>query len=455
MTLAYRNEELLGMVDKEAGTVDRRIYSEQDIYELELERIFARAWNFMAHDSQIPNPGDFFQTVIGEDRVICVRDNDGMPQVLVNTCRHRGNAICRADEGHATSFMCTYHGWTYDLKGALVGVPGFKEVYHEELDRENWGLIKAGQVDTFSGFIFATLDAEAPPLYEYLGEVARIGLNLLAARGDIAMVGGVGKYVIPCNWKLAADNSWDFYHPYFSHASAFMSGIGQAQPAAAGKEEPPPPSAPSGSTTRLLQIQIVALGEYGHALSGPVLTEEMANRGTYTGGGHAWRKTERAKEMLTQVGLDSFGYSNVFPNCWVAQINGQICLRMPKGPSKTEMWWFTFVDKAMSQEVRQKHINGVMHTFGPAGMLEQEDGENWEQSTIGTRGIVSREYPLNYSLNRGKGEIIDDETGPAHIKTHVNEHAQLWYYRGWADWMAAESWPELLANHSPSPQGYV
>ena len=114
-----------------------------------------RAWNFVAHDSQIPNPGDFFMNFIGEDRIIVVRDNDGNVQVLVNTCRHRGNAICRAEEGHATSFMCTYHGWTYDLKGALVGVPGFKEVYHAELDRENWGLIKAAKVDSFRGFIFA------------------------------------------------------------------------------------------------------------------------------------------------------------------------------------------------------------------------------------------------------------------------------------------------------------
>ena len=154
MTIAYRGEEMLRMVDPETGTVDRRIFADRDIYEMELERIFARAWNFMCHDSQIPNPGDFFMTFIGEDRVICVRNNDGNPQVLVNTCRHRGNAVCRAEEGHATSFMCTYHGWTYDLKGSLVGVPGFKEVYHEELDRENWGLIKAGKVDSFKGFIF-------------------------------------------------------------------------------------------------------------------------------------------------------------------------------------------------------------------------------------------------------------------------------------------------------------
>ena len=139
MTIASRSEEMLRTVNLETGTVDRRIFFEQDIYDLEMERIFARAWNFMAHDSQIPNPGDFFMTFIGEDRVICVRDNEGKPQVLVNSCRHRGNAICRADEGHATSFMCTYHGWTYDLKGAFVGVPGFKEVYHEELDRGELG----------------------------------------------------------------------------------------------------------------------------------------------------------------------------------------------------------------------------------------------------------------------------------------------------------------------------
>src|SRR5688572_1723339 len=194
--------EMLALVDPEKGTVDRRIFYDQAIYELELEQIFARAWNFMCHDTQIPNPGDFFMSFIGEDRVIVVRDNEGNPQVLVNSCRHRGNAVCRAEEGHASSFMCTYHGWTYDLKGNLVGVPGFKEVYHEELDRERWGLIRAPQVDSYQGFVFATMDAAAPGLYEYLGEGGRWGIDLLAVQGNMVAVGGVHKFSINCNWKF-------------------------------------------------------------------------------------------------------------------------------------------------------------------------------------------------------------------------------------------------------------
>src|SRR6266550_2217779 len=186
---ALRAADFAPMVDTESGLVDRRIFSNEEIYRLELEQIFARAWNFMAHDSQIPNPGDFFSTYIGEDRVIVVRDKSGNPQVLLNTCRHRGNAVCRAEEGHASSFMCTYHGWTYDLQGNLIGVPGLKEIYHDDLKREEWGLIKA-KVDSYGGFIFATLAPDAPPLDEYLGDVAKIGINQMIARGNTRVVDG-------------------------------------------------------------------------------------------------------------------------------------------------------------------------------------------------------------------------------------------------------------------------
>ena len=443
MTIAYRDEEMLHMVDPETGTVDRRIFAEKDIYELEMERIFARAWNFMCHDSQIPNPGDFFMSFIGEDRVIAVRDNDGNPQVLVNTCRHRGNAICRAEEGHATSFMCTYHGWTYDLKGTLVGVPGFKEVYHEELDRENWGLIKAAHVDSYKGFIFANMDPEAIGLNEFLNPVGRMGLDMMAHKGNLQVIGGIQKYTIQCNWKLAADNVYDWYHPQLTHASSSMSGYGFRRPGLN--------NIASGQGNSLLREHMVVLGDYGHGISGPrqVEGQESPLAGS-PGQDDSWRETPEAKAALGPDAMRSRGHSHIFPNCWVTA-GDQISVRMPKGPSKTEIWWFTLLDPDKDPEIYNSKFYRANHTFGPSGMLEQEDGENWGESTRGTHGLVAKKFPLNYAMGLGRGEVLDDEGSPPRIETSVNEHAQFWLYRGWADWMSAPSWADLRANHTPPP----
>ena len=442
MTIAYRNEEMLGMVNAEDGTVDRRIFAEQDIYERELEQIFARAWNFMCHDSQIPNPGDFFMSFIGEDRVICVRDNDGNPQVLVNTCRHRGNAICRAEEGHATSFMCTYHGWTYDLKGALVGVPGFKEVYHEELDRDNWGLIKAGRVDSFKGFIFATMDPQAPDLDEYLGEVGRMGLNMLALHGDNKAVGGILKYNIPCNWKFATDNVWDFYHGITTHASAYIATT-------------PPDSHIRNSKGRYVARNLSFLAPYGHVMAGPAQSlERNANESSARnrGANSEWREKPETKAELGRMGMQAGGHPHIFPNMWIT--GNQVILRLPKGPRNTEHWFFTLLDDALTAEEKDGQRNGALHGFGPAGFWEQDDGENWGESTSGMRGVISSRYPLNYGMNIGRGEVIEEEDAPPYVESGVAEHAQLWYYRNWANWMAADSWDALHSNQ-PVATGVV
>jgi phenylpropionate dioxygenase-like ring-hydroxylating dioxygenase large terminal subunit len=437
MTLQQeRRPDLLRTVDTDQCTVDRRIFFDQDIYELELERIFARAWNFMAHDSMIPNPGDFFMTFIGEDRVICVRDNEGNPQVLVNSCRHRGNAVCRAEEGHATSFMCTYHGWTYDLKGALVGVPGFKEVYHEELDRENWGLIRAAKVDSYKGFIFATMDPDAPDLDDYLGDVGKISLSFIAERDGAKVVPGVQKYIIPCNWKFAVDNVWDYYHGQVSHASADVSGYGNQ------KRKPL-----SGSGN--FRHHLCMLGEYGHIVSGPLLTDELGpeQKGKVT---EAWRLTDKAKAEMGPAGIRSNGHPHVFPNLWITQAC-QVGLRLPRGPKSTEIWWFSMVETGLPQEDQNYRRYRANHTFGPAGMLEQDDGENWGQSTRGMVGAVSTKYPLHYGMSHSHDPLIVEEGSPPYAETNVTEHAQLWHYRAWAEWMAAGSWDDLRANHSQPP----
>jgi len=429
-------DQMRRYVDAEKGVVDRRIFSDPDIFQLEMEQIFARAWLFMAHDSQIPNPGDFFLTNMGEDRVIVVRDNDGQAQVLVNSCRHRGNAICRADEGHATSFMCTYHGWTFDLQGKLVGVPGFKEVYHEELDRENWGLIKAAQVDSYKGFIFATMDGEAPPLDEFLGDVGRLGISLIADRGDMKVAPGILKYVIPCNWKFASDNTWDWYHVGISHASAVLSGYLKR------------PDNPSPNSI-LAREHIVWPGEYGHVVAGPAISEMINRERTATlGVEEAWRDAEQAQRSLGPAGIRSTGHPHIFPNLWIAANSTQLSLRVPKTPTSTEMWFFTLIDEKLPADARDRYRNRANHTFGPTGMLEQDDGENWGESTRAMFGVVSQRYPLHYAMGLGHGEVIRDEQGPPRIETQVNEHAQLWHYRAWADYMSAQSWDDIRRNGS-------
>jgi len=431
--------EFLGLVDVDRGVVDRRIFSSEEIYHAELEHIFARAWNFVAHESQIPNAGDFFLNYIGEDRVIVVRDKQGGLNVLLNTCRHRGNAVCRADEGHATSFMCTYHGWTYDLTGALVGVPGFKDYYHEDLDRSQWGLAKAAKVDSYKGFVFATLDPAAPELSEYLGGVGRMGIDTVAERGDMAIVGGIQKYVIGCNWKFAVDNVWDYYHAGLTHASAIMAGWFRGRVRGPGPAQQP--------NSQMLASNLMVLGEYGHAISGPAVNDP--GKTAYPMMDQRWRERPEARQALGAVGIRVGGHPHIFPNLWLSQ--GQASLRLPKGPTTTEIWWFTFLDRNQPEEAQANQVFTYQHHFGPAGMFEEEDGENWDQSTRGTMGLVARRFPLNYSMNIGRGEVIDDEAGPPRVETHLNEHAQLWHYRSWSEWMAASSWQELKANHSPVP----
>jgi len=442
MTLEFRHSsDFLRLVDKSKGQVDRRIYHDADIYQVELERIFARAWNFMCHASQIPNPGDFFSTFIGEDRVLCVRDNEGGFQVLINSCRHRGNAVCRAEEGHATSFMCTYHGWTYDLKGNLVGVPGFKEVYHEELDRENWGLIN-GRADDYKGWVFATLDEEAPELGEYLGDVGRMGIDQIIARGDTMVVGGVQKWTIPANWKFAVDNVWDYYHAAITHSSAGMAGWRSGFIVKPGE--------PASAPVRRRNYTSV-LGEYGHTIGGPALLPGDAPPplGVID---QTWRQKPETHELLGDVGLRAVGHPNIFPNLWIMTGFSKVSLRLPKGPTQTEIWWFGFYNPEHDAERRAIGVRRQSRHDGPAGVFEQDDGENWGDSTTGTKGKVSSKYPLHYAMNLGHGEIVDDETGPPRIDTTNNEHSQLWFYHSWSEWMASESWQDLRANHS-RPEG--
>lgn len=117
------NVDVSGLVDADTGLVDRAIFTDRSLYQQELRRVFAPSWLFLAHMDQFKKPGDFFTTYMGEDPVIVSLDKKRNINAFLNSCRHRGARVCRADFGQTRNFTCTYHGWSFDLEGNLVSVP--------------------------------------------------------------------------------------------------------------------------------------------------------------------------------------------------------------------------------------------------------------------------------------------------------------------------------------------
>ncbi len=438
--------DVSGCFDPATGVLRRHIFADEAIYQQELERIFARGWNFMCHESQVPESGDFFMNWIGEDEVIVVRGRDQQIHVLINSCPHRGNTVCRAELGNTRSFFCSYHGWNFDLDGRLIGMPGEETFYKDGVDKEAWGLSRAAKVESYRGFVFATLDADAPALDEYLGWVGRLGLDFTLSKGEIRFLDGVLKNRVRCNWKIAVDNLYDWYHVKVSHGASMKLGL--------FTEESMSPLE-----------QMVILGEYGHGIGGPGISEtnfeasvDRVSRGDDSGPWYDVRLSERMTDsslnQLGPVGKRSMGHPNIFPNLWITNTQ-QVCLRIPRGPFETELWWFTYEVLDASAAHRKAVRDRTVKVFGPAGLLEQDDGENWSHSTRGARGVVSKNLPLNFQMGLGKDEVLVDPSGQSRIETVVNEHGQRWTYQAWQEWMMADSWAALKANHSQPPEGQI
>jgi nitrite reductase/ring-hydroxylating ferredoxin subunit len=453
--MVFQTTEIDELVSLERGEIDRRIYTDPAIFELEMERIFARSWLFLCHESQIPEPGDFFQAVMGRDNVLVVRQKDGTIKAMLNTCAHRGNAVCRAEEGNAKSFLCTYHGWSYGIDGRLNGVPGHNTFYKGQLDKSRHGLAQVAQVARYQGFVFGTHDASAPPLEEFLGATGRLGLDTIALRGDMEVVPGIQKFVIECNWKIAVDNLFDWYHPQITHASAFQPSVLPSTTLRERREveriDLNEVNMQGGAALELAGEgiigtkfdQVVVLGEYGHAIGGPTTSSSG-----YFEFDPSWRETPRAREALGPVGCKVGGHPNIFPTAWITAAQPQISLRIPRDPSHTEIWWFTLIDRNLPRETRDFMVTMACRVFGPAGVLEQDDGENWAQATAQTRGIASRRMKHLLNMGVGRGEIIK-EGGLARIEGLTSEYGQLWTYYSWAQWMKGLGWDELKKATTP------
>ena len=421
------------LVDAKAGRISRELFVNEDIYQQEQEQIFARSWLLVGHESQVPKPGDYFVSCMGEESVILCRDRESQLHVFLNSCMHRGMKVCRYDEGNTPVFTCPYHGWSYATDGKLVGVPFYKDAYHEKLDKSQWGLVEVPQMCNYKGSVWATWDKSATSFLDYLGEM-RLYLDLLldgrdGSEGGSEVIGGVQKWTMPCNWKFPAENfAGDGYHN-ISHRSVDMVGIG-----------------PSGTSRRDLGELASArrvnasFPDMGHAAVCDLQAEDATYVPTYQNDPAVEEyfkhiSEERKRRLGDKARLLGL-VGTVFPNMsYLARQPRSISVWHPRGPHTTEAWRWFLVDRDVPEEVKDMLRHYFIRYSGPAGMTEQDDMENWNYAHSASSGPIARRHPYNYELGIGAGS--PDVPLPGMLTERINEENARGFYSGWSRAMEA------------------
>src|SRR5258708_15590854 len=203
--------------------VHRRAYADAAVFALEQERIFSRLWIYVAHESQLKKPGDFVRTRLAEHEVLVTRHIDGKIYVLHNRCPHRGARLCMVDQGTSRLFSCRYHAWVFRPDGSLSNVPHRKS-YTEgfSVDDPQNHMQRIDHVESYKGFVFATLNEAPEPLVNHLGQMTEVIDNLVdrAPDGEVEIADSSFTLEYRGNWKLHLENAADVFHPSFVHSSS-------------------------------------------------------------------------------------------------------------------------------------------------------------------------------------------------------------------------------------------
>ncbi|HEV7470263.1 MAG TPA: Rieske 2Fe-2S domain-containing protein [Pseudonocardia sp.] len=394
------------------------VYTDPEVFELEMEQIFRRGWVYVGHESEIPEPGDYVTRRIGGQPVIFTRGKDGDVRVLMNRCAHRGNRLCNAESGNSTTFRCPYHGWTFNNDGSLVGVP-MRTGYDKEFlaKRSELSLAPTARTDAYRGFVFASLAAEGITLAEHLGRSTKAIDRLLALspNGTLDLRAGWMKHQHMSNWKMVMENNVDGYHALFTHESVY-SAVREAK---------------VSHVPSKVEVYVRDLGQGHSEIDYSAEYTRLDEEFVWFGRAPRAKLPNYVAAMERAYGPEDTHsafvvgppHTLIFPNLFLAEMN--IMMVEPIAPGET----VAYTTPALIPD--QDEMNGRMlrrteGAMGPAGFLIADDGEIGARNQMG----LAAQKPDWIVLARGRDTDAADETGLVNHDKSAETPQRGW----WAHW---------------------
>lgn len=392
--------------DEGVYRANRSIFTDEEIFELEMKYIFEGNWVFLAHDSQLPKPGDYVTTYIGPAPVLITRGKDGALNCLINACSHRGAMLCRRKTDNRTTITCPFHGWTFRNDGTLLKVKdpdgaGYPEGFNTDGSHD---LTKVARFESYRGFLFGSLNPDVLPLEEHLGDATKI-IDLLVDQSPegVEVLRGASTYTYDGNWKVQAENGADGYHVSATHwnyaATTSRRSTGE-----------------SANTTKAVDA-----GSWGKSGGGYwSFPHGHLCLWTWTGNPQdrpLWPHLDELKAKYGDAKGDFMvkGSRNLclYPNVYLMdQFSTQIRHFRPIAPNKTEVTIHCIAPKGESREARAQRIRQYEDFFNASGMATPDDLEEFRSCQFTFQATAA---PWN-DMSRGAEHWVD---GPDEVATSL------------------------------------
>tara|TARA_A100000171_G_C2138255_1_gene152245 strand:- start:2181 stop:3494 length:1314 start_codon:yes stop_codon:yes gene_type:complete len=433
-----KTDEINALVTPTA--VHKSVYTDQAIFDLEIERIFGKTWLYVAHESQLRQAGDFVRARIGLQDFIVTRDESGEIHVVQNRCTHRGATLCHENQGNTKRFVCGYHQWMFDLSGTLRGVP-HKQSYPESfnLNAQELALKKAPRVSTYRGFVFASLSATGPDLVSFLGPMCGAIDNLVdrSPVGEIELAPTAFRLQYRGNWKMHHENANDTIHPGVVHNSSVQT---------ARQHNAQNTEFDAGQTREMLQGNGFSKNEWEGIELAALPGGHSYMDGIYRNGLLARKEVDPVRDRYEAAMIQAYGeertraildldrFNNlIYPNININAQYHQLRVVHPVAPDLTLVTSYCFKLVGAPDAIFHRAVRFLTNLGSPASMIYGDDATIFERCNQGLRNAdndvwINMQRGMDYEKPLPHGGTIDAAT-EAPIRSQ---------FQAWLDYMTTE-----------------